>query len=317
LRPAVYIPNLNGGERLIQALRSLETQDHTGDFDVVVVDNGSIDGSSEAVSRRFDSIQVLELARNIGFGPALNLAVNRYPGDPLIFVNNDVVCEPGFIRELLAAAQGWDGTVAGVLLKGTEPEVVDSAGVIVDQTLLGLDHLHGESLERLTHAPNPLGPTGGAGLYPNTAFAAVGGFDTNFFCYLEDVDLALRLRLAGFGCRLAGDARGTHHHSATLGAGSACKNELMGFGRGYTLRKYGVLRRPRRAVRALTAEAIICAGQALIDRNLAGIRGRWQGWKAARGVDVLAPPESAIRTMPLRRALSVRLARRTRLGGGA
>src|SRR5439155_24489020 len=127
-----------------------------------------------------------------------------------------------------------------------------------------------------------LGPTGAAALVPCSAFRAVGGFDDRFFAYLEDVDLALRLRAVGVSCRLAGQARGTHRHSATLGSGSREKNRLMGWSRGYMLRRYGVMREPRPAMRALATEVVICAGQLVFDRTASGAIGRLRGWRAGR-----------------------------------
>ena len=88
---------------------------------------------------------------------------------------------------------------------------------------------------------DPLGPSGAAAAFDRAAFLECGGFDERLFAYWEDVDLVLRLRLAGARCVLVPDARAVHSHSATLGSGSARKNYLTGFGRGYVLRKWGVL----------------------------------------------------------------------------
>ena len=108
----------------------------------------------------------------------------------------------------------------------------------------------------------------------------MGGFDENLFAYLEDVDLVLRMRLEGGRCRLAPDACGAHEHSGTLQSGSARKDYLMGFGRGYMLRKWSVLT-ARRLPPVLIRELVICAGQAAVDRNLAGVRGRAHGLRSA------------------------------------
>ena len=180
----------------------------------------------------------------------------------------------------------------------------------MDCSLLAFDYLHGAATERLRTAPPPLGPTGAAALVSREAFSTVGGFDERIFAYLEDVDLALRLHAAGVRCRLATEARAVHAHSSTLGSGSRRKNYLMGWSRGYMLRRYGVLDQPRRAARALIAEAVICAGQVAIDGNAAGIRGRAAGWRAARGLPRRPIPPSAVRDIPLATALRARAARR-------
>ncbi len=150
---------------------------------------------------------------------------------------------------------------AGVLLEARDPAVIDSAGIELDDTLLVFDYLNGHPVGVLDRiVSNPLGPSGAAAAYDRSAFLECGGFDERLFAYWEDVDLVLRLRLAGAQCVLVRDARAVHTHSATLGSGSAGKNYLTGFGRGYVLRKWGVLTGTRGAV-ALSREAGICAAQ--------------------------------------------------------
>ncbi|HJX32868.1 MAG TPA: glycosyltransferase, partial [Solirubrobacterales bacterium] len=155
MRPALYIPNFNGGERLVRALASLRGQ--TRPIDVVVVDNGSGDGSPGRVREEFPEVGLVEMGRNAGFGPALNHAIREWPGDPIVLLNNDVECEPRFVEAMLEAAGGGAETVAGVLLQETAPELIDSAGVVADRTLMGFDYLHGEPLSALEEAADPLG----------------------------------------------------------------------------------------------------------------------------------------------------------------
>jgi glycosyltransferase involved in cell wall biosynthesis len=150
----------------------------------------------------------------------------------------------------------------------------------LDRTLLVFDYLNGEPLSVLDgDVPDPVGPSAAAAAFDRATFRAVGGFDERLFAYWEDVDLVLRLRRLGLRCALAADARGDHEHSATLGSGSSRKNYLMGYGRGYVLRKWQVLS-PRRLPGVLLRESVLCAGQALVDRNLAGVRGRLRGYRA-------------------------------------
>jgi hypothetical protein len=196
--------------------------------------------------------------------------------------------------------------VAGVLVQHAAPHLIDSAGVVVDQTLLPFDHLHGEAASTAVDAPAPLGPIGGAALYRLDAFARVRGFDENFFAYGEDVDIALRLRAEGARCNLAGNARALHRHSVTLSSGSSKKNELLGWSRGYMLRRYGVLREPQRAARTVVAESVISIGQLVLDRNGAGIRGRINGWRAARSLPIRSVPEGSALELRLHEALTRR-----------
>jgi N-acetylglucosaminyl-diphospho-decaprenol L-rhamnosyltransferase len=308
MRPAVYIPHHSGAERLAKALRSLHGQSRPAD--VVVVDNGSADGSAEMVREEFPEVTLLELGENLGFGPAINRAVEQHPADPVILLNNDVECEPRFLEALLDAAAEGAETVAGVLVQETAPGLIDSAGVVADATLMGFDHLHGEPVEAAARAADPLGPTGGAALYGLDAFRAAGGFDERIFLYYEDLDLALRLRAAGARCRLAPGARAVHAYSASLGAGSGQKYARTGWSRGYMLRRYGVMSHPAGGLRALAAEGAICVGQLLSDRTAKGLAGRLRGWRDGAGLEQRPIERAALLDISLREALELRRRRR-------
>lgn len=304
MNPTVYIPNLNGGKLLAKTLESLRPLDGTR---VVVVDNGSEDDSVPMLRERFPEVELIALEQNIGFGRALNLAVERIPGDPVIFLNNDVECESGFVRELMAGLSADVDAVAGVLVQKASPELVDSAGVVVEaDTLMAFDYLHGESVSQLDSAPPPLGPTGGAALFRHDVFRELGGFDERIFVYYEDVDLALRMRLRGARCALAPGARGIHGYSATLGARTGRKYEMTGWSRGYLLRRYGVIDSPGAAWGVLAREGVTCAGQLVRDRTLGGLRGRARGWRAARGLERRPVPLAAALPLSLRQALALR-----------
>jgi GT2 family glycosyltransferase len=247
-----------------------------------VIDNGSADGTSELLAAR-PGVEVLSLDRNLGFGVAVNLAARRAEGDVLVLVNDDCVCDPGFVEAIAAPLDPADGVVmaAGVLRDAWDERLIDTAGMELDQTLLVFDYLNGEPVEILDQGvADPIGPSGAAAAFDRETFLEAGGFDEALFAYWEDVDLVLRLREAGGRCALAADARGTHQHSATLGSASVAKNSLVGFGRGYILRKWSVLG-PSRFPGVVLRDGVICLGQAVLDRNLAGFSGRLRGWRAA------------------------------------
>ena len=177
--------------------------------------------------------------------------------------------------------------VAGVMRDWVDESRIDTAGMELDRTLLVFDYLNGEPLSALERIDrDPIGPSAAAAAFDRAAFREAGGFDERLFAYWEDVDLVLRLRRAGYGCVLAPDAQGVHQHSATLRSGSARKNYLMGFGRGYVLRKWDVLT-PARAIPIALREAILCAGQLAVDRTASGIvgaRARLSGRAPDRGL---------------------------------
>jgi GT2 family glycosyltransferase/glycosyltransferase involved in cell wall biosynthesis len=275
---SVIVPTVGGGERLRRMLSSVASADHQ----TIVVDNGSSGGVEEAVDS-LAGVEVLRLERNAGYTGAINLGVERADGDVVVLLNDDCVCDPGFVERIVAPIDPGDGVVmaAGVMRDWRDRTLIDSAGMELDQTLLVFDYLNGEPVSRLGGGvADPIGPSGAAAAFDRASFRSIGGFDEGLFAYWEDVDLVLRLRRLGLRCALAPDAIGDHEHSATLGSGSARKNYLMGYGRGYVLRKWSVLD-GRRTGSVLVREAVLCAGQAVVDRNLAGVRGRLRGYREA------------------------------------
>lgn len=301
----VYIPTLKGGERLAACLESLQRQ--TVPVQVVVADNGPGQGCQELIATRFPDVIRIGFGRNLGFGPALNRAIAKAGEGAIILLNDDAVADPGFAEALLEASSDAE-MVAAVLVSERDPSRIDSAGVIVDQTLMAFDHLRGQGLDSLASARDPVGPTGGAALYSRSAFEKVGGFDERIFLYYEDVDLALRMRSHGYRCRLAPQARVVHAYSETLGAGSAAKHGMTGWSRGYLLRRYGILRNPATAAGAIVRELGICGGQIVQGRSAAGLKGRLKGWRQARGLERHSIDEQVITKISAWRALSLRKA---------
>ncbi len=306
---AAYIPNYNGSARLAVLLESLREQDR--DCRPIIVDNGSTDGSAEMVKADFPEASVLALPRNLGFGRALNRAIAEFGGDNIFLLNNDVRCQPGFIGEMLDKLDTGVEMVAGVLTNREDPGKIDSAGVIADRrTLMAFDYLHDRPGAAARSAAPPLAPTGGAALYLREVFEEVGGFDERIFAYYEDLDLALRLRVAGARCALAPEARASHLHSATLGSRSSSKYALTGWSRGYLMRRYGVLDSFSGAARTIFWESAICAGQILLDHTGQGIRGRVRGWRAAKGLPLKPLPDNGMLEMSTRSAIRSRIQQR-------
>jgi len=273
----VIVPTL-GGERLARMLASVAAPGQQ----TIVVDNGS-GGEVERVCTGLDGVEVLALERNVGYTRAVNLGARHARGERIVLLNDDCVCDPGFVEAITAPLDPAAGIVmaAGVMRDWRDPTLIDSAGMELDRTLLVFDYLNGEPVSRLAEGvPDPIGPSAAAAAFDRATFLAIGGFDERLFAYWEDVDLVLRLRRLGMRCVLAPGAIGDHEHSQTLGSGSVRKNYLMGYGRGYVLRKWGVVT-PGRLPAVLARELVLCAGQAVVDRNLAGVRGRVRGYRDA------------------------------------
>ena len=283
------IPTRDARSLLLEALTSLAGQ--TVDLDVVVVDNASSDGTAAAVAERFPEVRVVRSEENLGFGRAVNRGVETVDTPIVILVNNDVVCEPDFVERMLAPfADDRVGLVAGVLLQHDAPELVDSAGIELDPTLRSWDRLWNRPAAELADGA-PLGPCGGAAAYRMRAWREVGGFDDAFFAYWEDVDLALRLRLAGWSCAFAGDARVLHKHGQTLGAASPAQRRLEAFGRGFVLARYrvgGLGFATRLQIAAL--DWPVLAVHLLVRREAGPIRERRRGRRVGLSRPALRPP---------------------------
>ena len=227
-----------------------------------------------------------------------------------MLLNNDVQLPADFLARLVAPFQetAGVGSVAAVMLTSGEASI-DSVGVTADVTLAGFARLHGHaSAQADSRRPVLAGPEGTAGAYRRAAWEQVGGFDERLRAYMEIVDLALRLRSAGWETACAPDAVGVHLGSHTYGRRSPTQRRLAGFSRGYLLRRYGVLRR-RTALRALVTELAVVTGDTVLCRDLEALRGRVGGWRAASGLPRHPwPPSQAIdESITLRDSFRLRL----------
>jgi GT2 family glycosyltransferase len=291
MRATVVIPTLNARNLVAEALAHLEAQ--TVQHDVVVVDNASTDDTSELLAERFPHVRVIRMDENVGFGRAVNRGVAAAETEAVVLINNDVLCEPDFLERILEPLEN-DGVAmaAGVLLQHDRPELVDSAGIELDTTLRSWDSLWNQPVADLAGAAEPVGPCGGAAAFRVDAFRDVGGFDETFFAYWEDVDLALRLRLAGHTCVRAERARALHKHGQTLGAASPAQRRLEAFGRAYVLARYRIARTGGVATRLKIAvlDWPVLLVHLLVRRESAPLRERWRGTRAGLARPPLRAP---------------------------
>jgi GT2 family glycosyltransferase len=288
-------------------------------FETIVVDNGTGAAELDRAAAALEGAEVMRLDSNLGYSRAVNKAAGQAQGDVLVLLNDDSVVEPGYVERIAAPLDPGAGVVmaAAVMRDAAAPELIETAGIELDRTLLAFDYLNGEPVESLEGPiADPIGPSGAGAAFDRAVFLDAGGFDENLFAYLEDVDLVLRLRRAGGSCRLAKTALGVHEHSTTLGSGSRRKDYLMGYGRGYLLRKWSVIS-PRRLPAIVARELVVSAGQAVIDRNLGGAWGRVQGLREGQRMEPYPPPFVVPEPASFRETMGRRWRRRVRLRRGS
>ena len=220
--PAVVIPNWNGRRWLSGCLNSLTGQ-QLAPAEVIVIDNGSTDGSVEYLAAEHPEVRVIALGRNTGFAHAANQGLRAAGTDAVALINTDVELAPDWLARMVAVldAHPQSASVACKMLSLADPGEVYDAGDILRRD--GACEQRGRFLrdDGRWDAPGEVfGACAGAALYRREAVLALGGFDERYFAYLEDVDLALRLRLAGWDCRYV--------PAVALHAGEGSSHQLSG-----------------------------------------------------------------------------------------
>lgn len=228
-RLSAIIPTWNGLRHLPACLGALRPQLRPGD-EIIVVENGSSDGSGAWVRTQAPDVRLITLPVNRGFAGGTNAGLRAAQNDLLLLCNDDAFVEPGCIEALRKAldAHPRAGAAAGVLLFNHRPDLVASAGIRVQRDGLALDLWALRPTSALPSEPVAIfGASGGLALLRRAMLDDVGLFEERFFAYLEDADLAWRAQLRGWECVVAPTARARHVYSATGGQGSPLKQRLL------------------------------------------------------------------------------------------
>lgn len=221
---SVIVANWNRRDLLRACLLSLSQQTFR-DFEIIVVDNGSTDGSIELLGdRRFEYVRVIQNAENRGFCAANNQGIEAARGSWIALLNNDAEAEPRWLERLLAVVESEPdvGMAACKILTWENRTIIDKAGHLI--------YPDGQNRGRGTGDPDRgqydqieeiAWPDGCAALYRRSMLDQIGGFDEDFFAYADDAELGLRGRIAGWRCLYVPDAVVYHHTGSTLGRYSA------------------------------------------------------------------------------------------------
>ena len=215
---AVIIVNYNGGALLAECLRHLHLQTVQPE-NVLVVDNASVDESADC-SGEFPDITVLKMRSNLGFAAGNNRAITKCDTEFVALLNPDAFPEPDWLEQLLNAAKtNPDAAMFGSRqLCRENPDILDGIGDIYHMSGLVWRQRHGVRQQTEDLAPREIfSPCAAAALYRRQALMDAGGFDEDYFCYVEDVDLGFRLRLAGCKAMYVPEAVVHHVGSATTG----------------------------------------------------------------------------------------------------
>jgi GT2 family glycosyltransferase len=227
---AVVIVNWNRKNLLRSCLQSLTTQT-LKPFQIILVDNGSTDGSVEMALAEFPAapLEVVRNQENRGFCAANNqgIALARTPWVALL--NNDAEADPDWLQQLVEAGNATGAAmVASKILVHADPSRIDKVGHLIypDGQNRGrgtgqTDHGQFDRQEEV------LWPDGCAALYRRAILEEIGGFDEDFFAYADDAELGMRARRAGYTAVYSPGARVRHHRGTTLGVLSARRIELI------------------------------------------------------------------------------------------
>lgn len=210
---SIIIVNWNGRDMLKNCLDSVYRQSFK-DFEVIVSDNGSTDGSVELINKMFPGVKLIENKKNLGFAEGNNVAIRQASGEYIFTLNNDTTLEKNCLNELvkIMGSNPQIGMVAPKIIFNGNKEI-DTLGHLLYKSLLPRDCKTEENVDKVVSA------CAGAALYKKEALEDVrlgeDYFDSDFFLYAEDLDLGLRLRLRNWRYAYAGKAVVNHLHGAS------------------------------------------------------------------------------------------------------
>lgn len=218
MKATVVIPNYNGIEYLDDCLKSL----YRGTVvpEIIVVDNGSADGSLEAIRAGYPEVRVISFRENTGFSHAVNAGIREAVTEYVILLNNDTVVEQHFVERLIRAMEKkpFVFSAGAKMLSLKEPEMIDDAGDLY--CCLGWAFALGKGQRKDAYAKRArvFAACAGAAIYRKSVLEQLGGFDDNFFAYLEDIDVGYRAKAEGYDNLFIPEAVVYHAGSAVSGS---------------------------------------------------------------------------------------------------
>ncbi|MEW6202510.1 MAG: glycosyltransferase family 2 protein [bacterium] len=226
-KASIVIPTWNGRQYLADCLESLRRQNHPPD-EIIVIDNGSTDGTCEFLAENYPEVFAIPLSVNLGFSFAVNIGIGAASGDIIVFLNNDTVCAPSWLEEIMKAAAArpeYDSFASKVVLYD-KPNIIDSTGDEYTPWGSAFNRGHGEiDKGQYDEEVEIFGPCAAAATYRASLFSETGIFDESFFAYYEDIDMSFRARLKARRCLYVPGAVVQHRYSASSGKTSKLGRE--------------------------------------------------------------------------------------------
>ena len=214
----LVVVNWNGKDFIEECLDSIQKQTHP--VEIIVVDNGSTDGSKELIEKKYPKIHLISKDNNHGFAGGVNIGIEYAVGkkaDAIALFNNDAVANKDWLEQLVKTLNkdADTGIVTGKLMR-SDKKHIDSTGDFY--STWGMPFPRGRNQKDTSQYDEPgevFGASGGASLYRTKMLKDIGLFDERFFAYYEDVDMSFRARLAGWAVFYQPKAEAYHKVSAT------------------------------------------------------------------------------------------------------
>ena len=274
----VVVPTVKGGGLLAGLLDSLARDNDVIDR-VIIVANSAGCTIPEPGSLRVTTM-VLRPGSNLGYAGGVALGLRHAVSPYVLLCNDDVEFAPGAVQTLFEAIDDHPqlASVGPLVPRWDDTSRIDTAGIAMSALFFPSDLFSGERVGSVEDDRRIFGVSGCAGLYRREAVNAIGGVRGELFMFMEDVDLAWRLRAGRMEARLITRARARHRGSVSARRGSYLKNYFLGRNRWLIWRSNlplsGLLVRLPGLV---LADLVLGVGQALVDRNVGGLRGRIRG----------------------------------------
>lgn len=228
----IVIPNYNGVNHLEVCFSSLKNQTYN-DSKIILVDNGSVDGSVEFTIEKYPDVKVINLDKNYGFAYATNYgirhAIETYSCDHILLLNNDIECDKYFLENMLL---GFDnnkiGSTTCKMMNYYDKSIFDTTGDYFDFYSYPFKRGNGEmNVNQYENSGYVFGGCGGATAYRTDVIKNIGLLDESFFAYYEDIDYNYRMQLAGYKCLYVHKAVCYHKCGATIKKNHKRKYFLM------------------------------------------------------------------------------------------